>query len=286
MKATLIGIITILIWASGTTLIYFTGNISPFLLASFSFFISGTLISFHSIYKKNFICILKETSFKDYLIIFSGYFFYTIFLYISFKTINPLEANILNYVWPLFLGVLICISEEKNYLKSAVLGLMMGFVGVSLIFHNNDSSEFFSTINYGHGLALSAAVIWAFYSFNARRSSYGEAVLAPIFIVSGIICFCIEYLFFNPVWPENIEWYFVASLGIGRLSYVLWEFSMREGNVILLSSLSYFIPLLSTLFLYLAGVEVKSPYVILSVLFVFLGCIITNFYTIKKWFKK
>lgn len=286
MKATFVGIITILIWASGTTLIYFSGNVSPFLLSSFSFFISGVLISFHSIYKKNFIRILKETAFKDYMIIFLGYFFYTVFLYISFKEINPLEANILNYLWPLFLGFLVCWKERKTYLKTGFIGIFIGFVGVFLIFYDGDNTILFNHIGLGHILALSAAIIWAFYSFNARTSRYEGAILAPIFIVSGFICLFIEYIYFDAVWPQNTEWIFVILLGLTRLSYMLWEYSIREGNALLISSLSYCIPLVSTIFLYFAGVEVVSSYILLSVILIVIGCLVTNINSIQEWFKK
>jgi len=286
MSGTVSGLIAILMWSVGTTIVFLTGNSSPFILGFLSFGISGVSLLFFNLYKKNDLKVLKSVIWRDYALAFSGIFFYTIFLYISFREINPLEANILNYLWPVLLGFLMSLGKGLKSAFLPILGLIIGFIGLYLLFYNGSALIDISEIEWGHLFAFMASVVWAVYSWLAQKRQYEQITFVPVLLIGAMLCLLIEYLFFDPIWPSGIEWLFVFILGFLRLSYVFWDHGVRHGNALLLSSLSYFIPVISFFLLYVVGAEVSSPYLYLSVSLITMGCLLSNSAKIKEWFKK
>lgn len=289
MTGNISGIFAIILWSIGTTFVFLTGDISPFILSFLSFLsfgIAGLCLLFFNVFRKEKFEVLKTISLSDYSLAFSGIFVYTIFLYISFKTINPIEANILNYFWPILLGVLIAIDRGVKHTLIPLIGLFIGFIGTAILFYDGNAFLNVEMLKAGHFLAFLAALTWAIYSWKAQKRQYPQIIFIPVLLVSSLICLVLEYALFNPVWPSNFEWVAAFILGFLRLSYVFWDHGIRNGNALFLSSLSYLIPLFSFFFLCLAGAQNSSPYVLVSVVLITMGCVISNFSKIKEWFKK
>lgn len=286
MSGTSSGLIAILMWSIGTTMVFLTGNTSPFILGFLSFGISGVSLLIFNLHQKNDLRILKSIFWCDYILAFSGIFFYTIFLYISFRAINPLEANILNYLWPVLLGFLMSLGKGFRGAFLPIMGLIVGFIGLYLLFYNGSAIIEFKNIQWGHFFAFLASIVWAVYSWLAQKRDYQQIIFVPILLIGATFCLLIEYLFFDPIWPSGLEWFFVFILGFLRLSYVFWDHGVRYGNALLLSSLSYFIPVISFFLIYFAGAKVNSPYLYASVFLITMGCLLSNSAKIKEWFKK
>jgi drug/metabolite transporter (DMT)-like permease len=101
-----------------------------------------------------------------------------------------------------------------------------------------------------YALALAAAVSWALYSVLSRRlagSAPGNAV--PLFMLAtGAVLGGAQWAF-----PEAHQWSvrvaaeaaYVAV--VSTLGYAFWDLAMRRGDLVLVATVSYFAPLLSTL---------------------------------------
>jgi drug/metabolite transporter (DMT)-like permease len=73
------------------------------------------------------------------------------------------------------------------------------------------------------------------------------------------------------VWPENAtQWLAVAGLGIGPVgaAFYAWDIGMKRGDIRVLGAASYATPLLSTLFLILAGFAKPSATIGLAALLI------------------
>jgi drug/metabolite transporter (DMT)-like permease len=108
--------------------------------------------------------------------------------------------------------------------------------------------------------ALSCAFLWAFYSVLSNKFSEKNSLSGvPIFLLASGLALGICRLLF----PEQSEWdirtilefvsYVVFTIIFG---YSFWDFAMRKGNIVLVTALSYFIPLSSTI---LSSVYLKVP---------------------------
>lgn len=286
MNGTLSGIIAIMMWSFMAVLIVYSGQTSPLTLTSLSLFIGAvTLLIFNIIKKENFRQLLKIT-FPDYCLVTVGVCFYTAFVYLSFDMVNPIEANILNYLWPVLFGVFSSIRMSKMLNAYELLGLLVSFGGVFLLFYGKENEFLFSSFALGHLFGIMAAFIWAGYSSFAKERSYSQIIMVPVFLFSALICFLVDFMLFDPILPNGMAWVSVLILGVFRISYAFWDYAMKKGNTLILSSLSYITPLLSFGLLLIFGVTNNSQYVFLSVLLVTGGCFFTNYKTIQKWIER
>jgi drug/metabolite transporter (DMT)-like permease len=85
----------------------------------------------------------------------------------------------------------------------------------------------------------------------------------------------ISHLAFEPThWPENAgQWLAILALGIGPVgaAFYVWDIGMKRGDIRVLGVGSYLAPLLSTLFLVLAGYAVASLTLAVAALLIAIG---------------
>jgi drug/metabolite transporter (DMT)-like permease len=80
-------------------------------------------------------------------------------------------------------------------------------------------------------------------------------------LVTAALAATSHALFEQTHWPENSgQWLAVAALGIGPVgaAFYVWDIGMKHGDIRVLGVGSYLAPLLSTLFLVLAGYAAAS----------------------------
>lgn len=286
MNGTLAGIIAILMWSSTAALVLLTGDVPGLFLTSISFFLGFAVLTIRQYVMKENISAYWTRPFGDYLFVTVGIGVYTALLYLSFKWVAPFEANTLNYLWPILLVFFAGIFHEKSLTFNGVLGFILGFAGSIILFFPRNSEAFFSNFEWGHAFALSAAIIWAAYSVFARKRHYPQGIMAPMFFFSALICLGLHLAFEQTIWPQEWgQWLAVLALGVLRISYSFWDYGMKNGNVILLASLSYFIPLISAFFLLLLGFGPTDSLVGWGAALVVSGCLVVNADQILKLFQ-
>jgi len=174
------------------------------------------------------------------------------------------EVGLLNYLWPALVIVFsIPILGYRARWGLLIPGLFMGLggvVSVRLLAAMAEGSAGFSFGVFLHGirsspiaylLGLCAGITWGLYSNLVRKLSRpGAPSGTPIFaLATGIV-----FAAFLPFSKAPAEWsskaigaaIYLAVLPIA-MGYIFWEIGMRSGNVVLLGSLSFFTPVLSTL---------------------------------------
>jgi drug/metabolite transporter (DMT)-like permease len=97
-----------------------------------------------------------------------GLFAYHFLLFIALRHAPPVEANLVNYLWPLFIVVLAPVVLPGVALRLPhVLAALLGFGGAAIAMVGG--RELSGTLAWGYLPALAAAFIWATYSLLTKR---------------------------------------------------------------------------------------------------------------------
>ena len=102
-----------------------------------------------------------------------------------------------------------------------------------------------------------AAFVWATYSVLSRRfASVPTDAVAGFCLATSVLATLFHLMFETTVWPANAtQWGAVVVLGIGPVgaAVYVWDFGVKRDDIRVRGAASYAAPVLSTLFLVLAG---------------------------------
>ncbi|MFO1474091.1 MAG: DMT family transporter [Lysobacterales bacterium] len=103
---------------------------------------------------------------------------------------------------------------------------------------------------------LRAAIVWGGYSvLNRRFAGVDSAAIVPACLGVSLLGMAAHALFEPATAIATAQWWVLATMGVGPtgIAFTLWDRGTKHGDIALLGSLSYLAPLLSTLWLVLAG---------------------------------
>lgn len=180
-----------------------------------------------------------------------GLFGFHFLLFIALRHAPPVEANLVNYLWPLFIVVLAPWFLKGLTLRPAHVGAAaVGFAGAVLaIVGGRGWSGGFA---WGYVPALGSAFVWASYSLLTKRvRPFPTAAIGLFGLVSGLLALACHALL-EP--PAAIGWRdaaLLAAMGLGPLgaAFYLWDTALKRGDPRRIGILSYLTPLASTLLL-------------------------------------
>ena len=255
-RAALYASATILIWSSGAILMSRLTQVPSLLQLGTALLVSGSL-SLPRIGE-------WRLPPRTWLVGIGGIFGYHFLRFTSFKFAPIVEANLLNYLWPLFIVALSPVVFPGYPLRRHhVVGTLIGFAGAVLIVTRGKLSLNPVHIQ-GHLIAAGAALTWALYSLLTKR--------VPRFPTSAVGGFCftsgtISTLLYlvsgsEALYSPNLdEWLSITLLGLGPMgaSFFLWDMALKEGDPRIVGAMSYLTPMLSTLWLVLLGGECLTP---------------------------
>lgn len=184
------------------------------------------------------------------------------YLAIGFSSGRPqaLIVGMINYLWPSFTLVFSSPILHKKARISLLPGVIISTLGVFLaMIHSGPFSLQILILNLQlnsvpYILAFFASICWGLYSNLSRRWGGNEIFGAiPFFLLStGLILMAIRIFLLDvgiPNWTLYVAAQFLYVVMFpSLLSYIFWDTGMRRGDHTLLASLSYLIPLLSTIF--------------------------------------
>jgi drug/metabolite transporter (DMT)-like permease len=200
-----------------------------------------------------------------------GLFGFHFLLFIALRMAPAVEANLVNYLWPLFIVVLAPVFLPGLRLKAAhVLAALAGFAGAAIaILGGGDTRGAWS---WGYLPALASAFIWASYSLWTRRvETFPTAAIGLFGLVSGLLSLACHALLEQPVNLSPRDWLLIAVMGIGPLgaAFFLWDKALKGGDARHIGILSYLTPLASTALLVLVtGREPSASIALAAVLII------------------
>jgi len=181
-----------------------------------------------------------------------GLFGFHFFLFLALRRAPPVEANLVNYLWPLLIVLLApLLVPGVHWSARHALAALLGFGGAALLI-GSGAERLGQGEMLGYAFALASAVIWSTYSLLTRRfSHFPTGYVAWFCLVSGAASLACHFAFEPRYVPQAVEWPWLLALGLGPMgaAFFLWDRALKRGDPRVLGNLAYLTPLLSTLVL-------------------------------------
>ena len=195
-----------------------------------------------------------------------GLFAYHFLLFIALRHAPAVEANLVNYLWPLFIVVLSpWVLPGVRLRLPHVLAALLGFAGAAIAIAGG--RELSGTLAWGYLPALAAAFIWATYSLLTKRvPSFPTTAIGLFGLVSGVLSLLCHALLEPAITLHTRDWLLLAVLGLGPLggAFFLWDKALKLGDPRQIGILSYITPLASTALLMLVSGRSFSASIVLA----------------------
>jgi drug/metabolite transporter (DMT)-like permease len=183
-----------------------------------------------------------------------GLFGYHLLLFIALRHAPAVEANLVNYLWPLLIVVLAPVVLPGLRLRAVhAIAAVMGFAGAAVAILGS-AQHVGATWSWGYLPAFGSAVMWATYSLATRRvPPFPTAAIGLFGVVSGLLSLLCHALVEPAATLVARDWLLVGMMGLGPLgaAFFLWDKALKLGDPRQIGILSYVTPLASTLLLML-----------------------------------
>lgn len=262
MQASLLALAAIALWGSLAPLGVSLGHVPPFLLTGCAL-LFGSLIGL--VLSKGRVQQWRVPSSTLALGVY-GLFGFHFLLFIALRHAPPVQANLVNYLWPLGIVLMAPLFLPGVRLhRLHVVAALLGFAGAALaIVGGRDLQGGFA---WGYLPALGSAFIWASYSLLTQRvPAFPSAAIGLFGVVSGLLSLLCHALLESPVDLSPRDWALLAAMGLGPLggAFYLWDAALKRGDARQIGVLSFLTPLLSTLALLWLRGEWPSTSVVLA----------------------
>jgi drug/metabolite transporter (DMT)-like permease len=253
--ATLIGLSAILMWSLLSVMTLATGKIPAFQLAAMTFSIGAVTCALRWIGRTDAVIALRQPPIA-WIVGVGGLFGYHALYFLALRFAPPAEAGLLNYLWPLLIVLFSSLLPGERLAAHHIIGAVLGLAGSVLLFAGNTGSLTPGQIP-GLIAAFIAAFVWATYSVLSRRlKPVPTDAVAGFCAVTALLAALVHALVETTVWPDTpLQWAAIIALGVGPVgaAFYAWDIGMKRGDIRVLGAASYATPLLSTMFLILAG---------------------------------
>lgn len=260
-RATGGGVLALILW--GSTIAFsrsLTEQLGPFTGASCIFLLGGGLSTARMLLDRREWLRLRGLPAAYWLGCGGLFALYMVSLYLAIGLAagrqQVIEAGMINYLWPSLTLLLAVPLLHWRARWTLVPGMGLACAGVALAMTQSGPFAWSVFAANLHANAVPyvwagvAAVSWALYSNLSRLwAGRNEGNAVPLFLLATGVALAA----LRPFFAETSEWTprvmaelaYMAALPTW-LAYVLWDGAMRRGNLVVLASLSYFTPLLST----------------------------------------
>ena len=266
MRSDLAALGAVVLWGSLAALGVSLSHLPPLLLTGIGLLI-GSLVSLPlSKFKLNDLKVSKKALAVGVL----GLFGYHAALFAGLQNAPSVQANLVNYLWPLLIVVLAPLFINGAKLSARqVLAALVGFAGAALAILSG--SELVSGFAIGYLFAFMAAIIWATYSLLSKRVAFRTAAVGTFGFVSGLMAIAAHLLFEPQTQLALSDWPLLVLLGLGPLglSFYLWDYALKTGNPQRVGLIAFLTPLISTaLLLLVTGIPLSPLLAIAAVMII------------------
>ncbi|WP_119303489.1 aromatic amino acid exporter YddG [Dongia deserti] len=287
LRATLIGFIAVLLWATLALFTTATGQVPPFQLLSLTFGIAFAVCLVRWLWlarrdPARFRRIFRQP-WPVWLLGIVGLFGYHALYFTALDHAPPVEASLIAYLWPLLIVLLSALLPGERLHWTHLLGGGIGLLGaILLVLQKADGAVAFDAqYVIGYLAALGCAFTWSIYSVMSRRFGRAPTDLVGAFCGATALLGVIAHgvLGEPTIWPADAwEWAAIVALGLGPvgLAFFVWDYGVKRGDIKALGACSYASPLLSTILLILAGKAEATMTVILACLLIIGGAVIAS----------
>lgn len=197
-----------------------------------------------------------------------GLFGYHFLLFIALRNAPPVQANLVNYLWPLGIVLMAPLFLPGMRLRALhVAAALLGFAGAAIAILGGSQDGIEGGFAWGYVPALVSAFVWSSYSLLTQRvPPFPSAAIGLFGLVSGALSLLCHAALEPSVALTSTDWMLIVAMGLGPLgaAFYLWDAALKRGDARQIGVLSFLTPLLSTLALLWVRHEVPSPSVALA----------------------
>ncbi len=252
MSATLAGVGALILWAFLALLSRLAAGVPPLQLTAMSFCVAGGL-GLAMLALRGQLGVLRQPPIV-WLHGVGGLFGYHALYFAALAYAPAVEANLLNYLWPLLIVLLSAPILGLRLGPRRLTGVALGFLGSLVLL--GGGARFPAEAWFGFLCAAGCALTWSTYSVTAKRLAAVPTEAVAGFCAASAVLATAAHLAFEPsVMPDARQGLAVLILGLGPVgaAFFLWDFGMKRGDPRLLGTLAYAVPVASTLLLIAAG---------------------------------
>lgn len=255
-KATLLGLLAILLWSSVVGLIRSVSEgLGPIGGAAMIYSVSAVFL----------LLALRMPNLRlfprPYLLLGSLLFVsYEICLSLSLGYANTrlqaIEVGMINYLWPCFTVLMALVFNGQKAKWWLLPGLLLSLFGIGWIMSGEGGwspAQMLENVRsnpLSYSLAFGGAVIWALYCNLTKKIAQGHNGVV-LFITLTAVALWMKYAFSSEsgmqfTLPVTLT-LLCAGMAMGA-GYAAWNVGILRGNMTLLATASYFTPVLSAVF--------------------------------------
>ncbi len=246
MPANLYALGAIALWALLASLGVSLSHVPPFLLTGLAL-LTGSVLALPFVMKDRSAWRIPPNTLA--LGVY-GLFGFHFLLFIALRLAPPVEANLVNYLWPLLMVVLAPLLLKTMRLRVLhVAAALLGFAGAAVAILGAGSGNTSAAWSWGYVPALGSAFIWASYSLLTQRvPPFSTAAVGLFGLVSGLLSLLCHWALEPQAALSARDWLLIMLMGLGPLgaAFFLWDKALKLGDARQIGILSYLTPLAST----------------------------------------
>lgn len=278
LRATLIGTIAIWLWAALALFTTLTPSVPALQLTAMTFTLSAMAAVVMWIIRGDGVLRHFRLSPAAWALGVCGLFGYHALYFLALKLAPPLEASLINYLWPLLIVLFSALLPGERLRWFHLAGAALGLAGTVILIAGKGEIGFDWRYAAGYGAAFACAFTWSGYSVLSRRFAAVPTDAVGAFCAATALLSWIGHAAFETTgWPADwTEWAAIIALGLGPvgLAFFCWDHGMKRGDVRALGTMAYAAPLLSTLLLIVFGQGALTLPVILACALIIGGAVL------------
>lgn len=267
MKSDLLALLAIALWASLAALGVSLSHVPPLLLTGLGLLVGSVIaVPLSDGRVSEWKIPLPTLALGVY-----GLFGFHLLLFMALRTAPAVEANLINYLWPLGMVVLAPVVLPGLRLKlTHVLAALLGFAGAAIAILGRsgaDGMAWSGSFHVGYLYALGSAFIWATYSLGTRRvAPFSTAAVGSFSVVSGVLALLAHAVTEPAVTLSMKDLGLIALLGLGPLggAFFLWDAAIKRGDPQRIGLLAFLTPLLSTVVIVLTTGQAFTVHIVVA----------------------